>query len=329
LAATACGSSTPSATPTTTGAHPATTAPPAHASVPPPTAAPASNRPYQMISLGHIRALQAGGMTSAQAASLFNNPHTIVNNGANGQPVASAVAEIARSAAQFPQASENWLFNSFGPNALTGAPGIQGVFGPGGPYGPGTALPPHLTSVSYDPEDLKSNGTPLAESQALEAGNTSYVSQAASLVHARGLRFIFTPSTDVGMTGAEAHPYANKYSTYLAQHRGAWAGIAGVDMFAIQSQQALGTPVFDTFVPAALAQAKAAAPEVPILIGLGINPHDPATAITPATIEEGFQLAQANGAAGYWHNVESGGAGVPPSVYVSFFEQSAAALTGT
>lgn len=274
-----------------------------------------------MLSLGHIKTLLSGGLSPAQATSLFDNPHTFIDSGANGGSVSQTVTAIATSHADYPDATENWLFNSFGNNYLTGAPGIEGVFGPGGVYGPGKALPPYLGSVSYDPEGQKSNGTPDAECAALEAGDTSYVAQAAAIVHARGLKFLFTPSVDVGMSSAESRPWNQKYSTYLAQHRGAWAAVPGVDLFAIQSQQAEGTPTFDSFVASALAEAKAAAPEVPDIVGLGINPHTPPTAITTADIVSAFDAARADGAAGYWHNVESGNAGVPPSVYVGFLEQ--------
>ena len=151
--------------------------------------------------------------------------------------------------------------------------------------------------------------------------NLSDVTQAASLVHARGLKFLFTPSVDVGMSGSQAKPYPNKYSTYLSQRRGAWAATPGIDVFAIQSQQAEGTPLYGSFVASALAQAHAAAPSVPVLVGLGINPHDPPTAISTPMLVSAFELAQADGASGYWQNVETGNANVPPSVYSAFFDQ--------
>ncbi len=274
-----------------------------------------------MISMAHVNALLTGGLTRAQADLYFNNPKTFMNSGANGGSVSATVGQIAMAHAAFPDASQNWLFNSLGPNELTGAPGIDGVFGPGGVYGPGTTLPPYLASVSYDPEGQSSNGTPQSECDALEQGDLSDVTQAASLVHARGLKFLFTPSVDVGMSGSQARPYPNKYSTYLSQRRGAWAATPGVDVFAIQSQQAEGTPLYGSFVASALAQAHAAAPSVPVLVGLGINPHNPPTAISAPMLVSAFELAQADGAAGYWQNVETGNANVPPSVYSAFFDQ--------
>ncbi len=274
-----------------------------------------------MISTAHVKALLTGGLTRALADLYFNNPKTFMNSGANGGSVSATVGQIATAHAAFPDASQNWLFNSLGPNELTGAPGIDGVFGPGGMYGPGTTLPPYLASVSYDPEGSTSNGTPQSECDALEEGDLSDVTQAALLVHARGLKFLFTPSVDVGMSGSQARPYPNKYSTYLSQRRGAWAATPGIDVFAIQSQQAEGTPLYGSFVASALAQAHAAAPSVPVLVGLGINPHNPPTAISTPMLVSAFELAQADGAAGYWQNVETGNANVPPSVYSAFFDQ--------
>ena len=274
-----------------------------------------------MISMAHVNALLTGGLTRALADLYFNNPKTFMNSGANGGSVSATVGQIAMAHAAFPDASQNWLFNSFGPNELTGAPGIDGVFGPGGVYGPGTTLPPYLASVSYDPEGPTSNGTPQSECDALEEGDLSDVTQAALLVHARGLKFLFTPSVDVGMSGSQARPYPNKYSTYLSQRRGAWAATPGIDVFAIQSQQAEGTPLYGSFVASALAQAHAAAPSVPVLVGLGINPHNPPTAISTPMLVSAFALAQADGAAGYWQNVETGNANVSPSVYSAFFDQ--------
>ncbi len=123
------------------------------------------------------------------------------------------------------------------------------------------------------------------------------------------------------MSGSQSRPYPNKYSTYLSQRRGSWAAAPGIDVFAIQSQQAEGTSVYGSFVPSALAQAHAAAPSVPVLVGLGINPHNPPTAISTPMLVSAFGLAQADGAAGYWQNVETGNANVPPSVYSAFFDQ--------
>ncbi len=97
-----------------------------------------------MISMAHINTLLTGGLTRAQADLYFNNPKTFMNSGANGRSVSATVGQIAKAHRAFPDASQNWLFNSFGPNELTGAPGIDGVFGPGGVYGPGTTLPPYL-----------------------------------------------------------------------------------------------------------------------------------------------------------------------------------------
>ena len=149
----------------------------------------------------------------------------------------------------------------------------------------------------------------------------THIKQAAAVAHAHGLKFFLIGSVDAGMVSGE-RKFPKKYDTWLKQHRGAWAGIAGVDLFSIQSQQAEGTPSFAPFVKAAVAQARAAAPHTPIDIGIGINPHSPPTVISAAMIREAYDIGRAAGASGFWHNIESNvNANVPLSVYADFFHQ--------
>jgi hypothetical protein len=268
---------------------------------------------YQMVSPGHLKNLQQAGLTAAETQYFFNTPKTIFNMGSNGKGLTSE--QIASTHSLYPHAGMNYNFNSFGPNTLTGAPGIQAIFAPSS-----TLIPQGLNSVSYDPEGPH-NGTPANETAALEAGDTSFIRQAAVLVHAHGLKFFLIGSVDAGMK-PEEKKFPQKYKTWLAQHRGAWAGIPGVDLYSIQSQQAEGTPTFAPFVAAAVAQAKAAAPKTPIDIGIGINPHYPPTVITAAIIREGYDHGVSAGAAGFWHNVEHDvNANVPLTVYVEFFHK--------
>ena len=268
---------------------------------------------YQMLSPGHLKDLQRAGLTAAETQYFFNTPKAIFNMGSNGKKLTSDM--VAETHALYPKACMNYNFNSFGPNTLTGAPGIQGVFATNS-----ALILQGLNSVSYDPEG-PANGTPDVESQALEAGNTKFIKQAAARVHAHGLKFFLIGSVDAGMAKHEKK-FPTKYTTWLAQHRGAWAGITGVDLFSIQSQQAEGTPTFATFVPAAVAQARAAAPQTPIDIGIGINPHNPPTVITAAMIRQGYDLGLSAGASGFWHNVEKNvNAKVPLTVYVDFFHK--------
>lgn len=265
-----------------------------------------------MISPGHIQTLSNAGLSPTIVDYFFNQPKALIGIGANGALVTTSDVEQVRL--RYPRASIGYFFNSFGRNAATGAPGIEQTL-------TSDSLPAGITYIQYDPEDGVRNGTPQNESAALEAGDTSYVAQAAALAHQHGLLFIFTPSVDVGMTASES-AYPMKYTTWLKQDRGAWAAIPGVDLYSIQSQQAEGTPIFTSFVPAALAQAQLAALLTPIDIGIGINPNNPPTAITTAEIISAFRIGQTNGAAGYWNNVETGaGANVPAAVYVKFFQQ--------
>ena len=293
-------------------------------------AGPATNPPFQIIGAGRVAALTglaSGALSPAAANYFFDQPNALVVTGANGQSVAATVSHIAGIHAKYPLASPTWLFNSYGPNYLTNQPGILGVFGPGGPYGPGMPNPPGLSVVQYDPEGQISNGTPQAECDALNAGNLSYVKAAIALVHAKGLRFLLSPSVDVGMTGGSGS-YPTKYATWINQDRGAWAA-AGEDFYSIQSQQAEGTPYFATFVSQAIAESKWAAPKVPIGIGIGINPHNPPTVITTPILMDAYNTGIRDGAAGFWHNVEVGvNANVPTSVYASYFTQLYALLHG-
>lgn len=266
--------------------------------------------PLEMISPSHLAALVSAGLPSTVAQYFFNSPNALFNLGANGKTVTST--QVASVHKTYPYAQAGWLFNSYGTNTLTGNPGIEGALSAG-------LVPAGISYIQYDPEG-SGNGTPTAETTALENGDTSYVQAAAQLAHAHGFKFFFTPSVDAGMTGSQGD-YPTKYTTWLDQQRGAWAGIPGVDMYSIQSQQAEGTSVFNSFVPAALTQAHSAAPTTPVDIGIGINPSNPPTVITTADIESAYLLGQQYGAAGDWNNVELGvGANVPASVYVDFFD---------
>ena len=268
---------------------------------------------YQMVSPGHLKDLQQAGLTAAETQYFFNTPKTIFNMGSNGKKLTSK--KVAATHELYPKACMNYNFNSFGPNTLTKAPGIKDVFAANS-----TLIPQGLNAVSYDPEG-PANGTPAEETQALEAGDTHFIKEAAALVHAHGLKFFLIGSVDAGMISHEKK-FPKKYDTWLAQHRGAWAGTHGVDLFSIQSQQAEGTPTFASFVPAAVAQARAAAPSTPIDIGIGINPHTPPTVITAAMIREAYDCGVSVKASGFWHNVESNvNANVPLTVYVDFFHK--------
>lgn len=275
--------------------------------------------PYMMISPGHIQTLVNAGLSSALVDYFFNQPSALIGVGANGKMVDARMVEKAHEL--YPRASIGLLLNSFGPNAATGAPGIQQLLSSG-------SVPPGISYIQYDPESGRRNGTPENEQAALGSGNTSYVAQAAALAHARGLRFVFTPSIDVGMARDERR-YPTKYSTWLAQHRGAWAAIQGVDIYSIQSQQAEGTSIFQSFIVEALAQAHEAAPHAIVDVGIGINPNNPPTPIKAADIMSAYSISRTNCASGYWNNVEVGvGANVPVSEYVRFFEQLYSQLHG-
>jgi hypothetical protein len=253
---------------------------------------------YWMFSLGHLKTLEAAGMSPTVAKSFADTPNSIFNLTVGHQ----TTAKVATIHAAYPLAQVDALFNSEADIAAAFA---------------ARTIPPGLQAIAYDPEGIAA--TPLAEQAALGAGDTSYVSRAIALAHSHGLKLYFIPSVDVGMTGGQGS-YPTKYTTWLSEHRGRWAAL-GEDLYSIQSQQAEGTPTFAGFVPTALAQAHAAAPGVPIDIGIGINPHNPPTCITTQEIIQAYDIGRVNGAAGYWNNVETGvNCNVPTSVYVAFFK---------
>jgi len=266
---------------------------------------------YQMISPGHLQDLIDAGLPEEEVEYYFDQPTALLNMGANGKGLTSE--QVARVHKAYPHASIGLLLNSFGTNTLTGAPGLEAVLTKG-------PLPQGMTYIQYDPEGPH-NGTPPAETAALEAGDTSYAVKAATLAHAHGLKFIFTPSIDAGMTKAESH-YPEKYRSWLKQGRGAWAAVPGVDIYSIQSQQSEGTTVFAEFVKAAVEQARRAAPHTAVDIGIGINPHSPPTVIATGDLIDAYAAGQAAGVDGYWHNVEVGvNADQPVTVYVEYFKQ--------
>jgi hypothetical protein len=261
----------------------------ARTAAPPPT--------YWMFSPGHLDDLIAAGMSQAEANYFANTPTTIFNLTVGHQDA----AHVASVHSRYPLAQIDALFNS--------EADIANAFAT-------NALPAGLNAIAYDPEGIAA--TPTAEQTALGNGDTHYVTDAINLAHSHGLKLYFIPSADVGMTGGQGG-FPNKYTTWLNEHRGAWAGL-GEDVYSIQSQQAEGTPTFASFVPAALSQTHAAAPNVPTNVGIGVNPHNPPTCTTTQNIIDAYDTGQANGASGYWNNVESGvNCNVPLSVYVAFF----------
>ena len=262
----------------------------ARTSAPPPT--------YWMFSPGHLNDLIAAGMSQTEANYFANTPTTIFNLTVGHQD-ASHVASVH---SRYPLAQVDALFNS--------EADIANAFAT-------NALPAGLTAVAYDPEGI--SATPAAEQAALGNGDTHYVTDAISLAHSHGLKLFFIPSVDVGMTGGTGG-FPNKYSTWLSEHRGAWAAL-GEDLYSIQSQQAEGTSTFSSFVPAAVSQARSAAAKVPVDVGIGVNPHNPPTCITTQNLIDAYNTSQSSGASGYWNNVESGvNCNVPLSVYVGFFD---------
>ena len=280
------GASSSSVSPTGSGS----TRPSSQASIPAGT--------YWMWSPGHLKKLITAGMSRAEA-DFFANSRTTIFNLTVGHQDAAHVAAVKSS---YPNATIDVLFNSEAALATALAT---------------NSLPAGVTAVAYDPESIPE--TPAAEQSALGSGDTHFVTDAIHLAHSHGYKLFFVPSTDVGMTGSQAG-FPNKYTTWLSEDRGTWANL-GEDLYSIQSQQAEGTSVFGSFVPAAVAQVRKSNGAIPVDVGIGINMHSPPTCITTQNLLDAYNVSIAAGATGFWNNVESGvNCNVPVSVYVQFFD---------
>jgi hypothetical protein len=251
---------------------------------------------YWMWSPGHLKTLIAAGLTSAEAQAFADTPTSIFNLTVGHQDA----AHVASIEARYPNAQIDALFNSEADIAKALAT---------------NTLPKGLTAIAYDPERTPS--TPAPEQSALGSGDTHYVTSAISLAHSHHLKLYFVPSVDVGMAGNQGG-FPNKYATWLSQRRGYWARL-GEDLYSIQSQQSEGTPTFAGFVPRAVSQAKAAAPNIPVDVGIGINPHNPPTCVTTQNILNAYNVGLSADANGFWNNVEMGNCHVSATVYVQFF----------
>lgn len=184
------------------------------------------------------------------------------------------------------------------------------------------AIPAGVGAVMYDNEAW--SFTPANE----KASPVQFATQAEALVHAHGLKFIFAPATNLATLGLARAASSDKYQRFI--DAGLPAGSAKVsDIYDIQSQQAEATPEFQTFVLAAVAQARAANPHATVLIGIGPNPSG--RAVTAQDILDAYQATHSL-VDGYWLNMPAGTAQCPqcgaaePQVAVSFLQMLGASL---
>ena len=225
-------STAPPATTTTTTTQPSSQTPPAP-----------SNGPYWLVQDFTLALLERNGLPAATITKLFNSPRTLLIVRPHGDVPDALV----------PLATKVETFASF--TRLQAA--IQG-----------SAVEPGVRYVLYDNEAW--SFTPANE----KAAPFTYAAQALALAHAHGLQLIFTPAANLTPLLSTGYSASNqlasatsKFSGYLHLNM-AGQGAAASDIVEIQGQQAEVEPGFTSFVSQAVAQARAAAPSHPVLLGI-------------------------------------------------------------
>jgi hypothetical protein len=271
------GTSPPSAnaprttTPTTTA--PSTTTPPATA---PATPSPAASGPYWLIEDFTLALLERNGLPASTITRLFNSPRTLLIVRPQGNAPDSLV----------PLATKVQSFASF----ATMQAAIQD-----------STIEPGVKYVLYDNEAWAA--TPADE----KAAPFTFAAQALALAHAHGLQLIFTPAANLSPVLNRTYTASNqlgsgrgKFSGYLDLNM-AGQGAAASDIVEIQGQQAEDEPGFTSFVSQAAAQARAAAPNHLVL--LGITTSIPGSGPVSAATLTGVVAATRSLVDGYWLNV--------------------------
>ncbi len=178
----------------------------------------------------------------------------------------------------------------------------------------------NVWGVLYDPESWPF--TPMAE----RLNVPHYASLAARLAHARGMRLLVTPATDLVHS---ISPYQRRRNFGDAAREFIRLKIAAqtapaADVYEIQSQGAEpDARLFVWYVRQAAAQVRRANPRALVLAGLSTNPHG--LRVTAKEIFKEFQATR-NLVQGYWLNVPGGGPGCPtcgraqPQVAIEFLK---------
>ena len=151
-----------------------------------------------------------------------------------------------------------------------------------------------VKAVMYDPENW--SFTPVAQQQ----NPALYEELAATAAHAHGLEVIAAPAANLTATGG-AGDSAAKYQQYISSD---YAGAAAryADVLDIQAQGLEANPAeYAHFLAQAIAQAKAANPDITIYAGLSTSGSG-GSAITAADLYQDVMATQ-NEVSGYWLNV--------------------------
>lgn len=168
-----------------------------------------------------------------------------------------------------------------------------------------TALADHQVpaggAVLYDCENW--SFTPASE----QRDPVQAATEAASLAHANGLKFIVAPALDL-MTVLAAHTPGQDWQRYIRLGlAGAMAKVA--DVVELQAQSLERDPgTYASFVSEATAQARAANPRITMLAGLSTNP--PGTVVTSSMLTAAIASSESD-VDGYWLNIPGPGPRCP------------------
>jgi hypothetical protein len=167
------------------------------------------------------------------------------------------------------------------------------------------AIGPNVKAIMYDPENWQF--TPLAQ----QLDPALYEMMSAQVVHAHHLKLIAAPAADLTLvtdTGT-----GTIYQKYI-QDEFAAAAAKYADVYEIQAQGLeANTSAYSQFVSEAVAQAKAANPNVTIFAGLSTSPDG--QTVTSAELYRDV-LATQGEIGGYWLNIAG------PSAYSPNVTQS-------
>ena len=155
-------------------------------------------------------------------------------------------------------------------------------------------VPAGVEAVMYDPEDW--SFTPAAQQQ----NPALYEKLAAEAAHAHGLALIAAPAENLVAEGGGGNS-ETKYQQYIS---GDYAGQAAkyADVLEIQAQGLEANPAeYAQFLAQAIAQAKAANPDITIYAGLSTSCNG-GGAVTSAELYQDVKATE-NEVAGYWLNI--------------------------
>jgi hypothetical protein len=165
------------------------------------------------------------------------------------------------------------------------------------------SIPSSIQAIIYDNEAWQF--TPVDEQQHF----AFYVKEAADLVHSHHMQLIATPATDLVNVLAPNIQQGNRYDRFLSlniiKEAAQFANVVEIQAQGSESS----TAKYTQFVRAAVAQAKAANPDVVVLAGLSTNPDG--QKVSGQQLYAAFQ-ATSGDVSGYWLNIPGNQGGYCP-----------------